>query len=87
MDRTELDQLPALLDVPTAAAVLGIGRSLAYELVRTHQWPTPVLRIGKLIKIPTAPLLHLMCTGPVDCEPSTGSAGSGRVDLIDPVSR
>ena len=60
MDRTELDQLPALLDVPTAAAVLGIGRSLAYELVRTHQWPTPVLRIGRLIKIPTAPLHRLI---------------------------
>jgi predicted DNA-binding transcriptional regulator AlpA len=60
MDRTELDQLPQLLDVPTAATVLGIGRSLAYELVRTGQWPTPVLRIGRLIKIPTAPLLRLI---------------------------
>ena len=29
MDRPDLDQLPALIDVPTAAAVLGIGRSLA----------------------------------------------------------
>lgn len=60
MDRNELDQLPALVDVPTAAAVLGIGRSLAYELVRTGQWPTPVLRIGRLIKIPTAPLRRLI---------------------------
>ncbi|MFN8127167.1 MAG: hypothetical protein U0R28_00050 [Candidatus Nanopelagicales bacterium] len=60
MDKHDLDQLPALLDVPTAATVLRIGRSLAYELVRTGQWPTPVLRIGRLIKIPTAPLRRLI---------------------------
>lgn len=60
MDHEELAALPALLDVPDAARVLGIGRSLAYELVRRGEWPTEVLRIGKLIKIPTAPLLRLL---------------------------
>lgn len=63
MTRDELDALPPVLDVPTAAHVLGIGRSLAYELVRTGQWPTQVLRVGKLIKIPTAPLLRLLDEG------------------------
>lgn len=58
MEIEELAGLPALLDVPDAARVLGIGRSLAYELVRRGEWPTEVLRIGKLIKIPTAPLLR-----------------------------
>ncbi len=38
--------LPAVLDVPQAARLLGIGRTLAYELVRTEQWPTPVIRVG-----------------------------------------
>jgi hypothetical protein len=60
MTRDELAALPPLLDVPTAAKVLGIGRSLAYDLIRRDQWPTAVLRIGKLIKIPTAPLLNLL---------------------------
>ena len=60
MNRHDLDQLPALIDVPTAAAVLGIGRSLAYDLVRTDRWPTPVLRVGKLIRIPTAALRRLL---------------------------
>ena len=60
MTRDELATLPALLDVPTAAKVLGIGRSLAYDLVRRGEWPTTVLHIGKLIKIPTAPLLVLI---------------------------
>lgn len=52
--------LPTVVDVPTAAAVLGIGRTAAYELIRTDQWPTSVLRMGKLIRIPTAPLLALV---------------------------
>lgn len=60
MDRTELDQLPPLVDVPTAAAILGIGRTLAYDLVKNDRWPTPVLRIGKLIRIPTAGLRRLI---------------------------
>ena len=60
MTHEELLALPPVLDVPTAGRVLGIGRSLAYELVRTGAWPTSVLRVGKLIKIPTAPLLRLL---------------------------
>jgi predicted DNA-binding transcriptional regulator AlpA len=49
-----------VVDVPTAAAVLGIGRTAAYELIRCGNWPTPVLRLGKLIRIPSAPLLDLV---------------------------
>ena len=52
--------VPPVVDVPTAAAILGIGRSAAYELVRLGQWPTPVLRLGKLIRIPSGPLLELV---------------------------
>jgi predicted DNA-binding transcriptional regulator AlpA len=60
MDRPDLDQLPALIDVPTAAAVLGIGRSLAYDLVRTDRWPTPVLRVGGSSASPSAALRRLL---------------------------
>jgi len=60
MNRDQLAELPPVLDVPTAAKVLGIGRSLAYDLVRRGEWPTQVLHIGKLIKIPTQPLVQLL---------------------------
>lgn len=60
MNASELSELPPLLDVPSAAKVLGIGRSLAYELLRSGRWPTPVIRMGRLIKIPTMPLLRLL---------------------------
>ncbi len=68
MNRDQLAALPPVLDVPAAAKVLGIGRSLAYELVRRGEWPTPVLHIGKLIKIPTEPLVRLLgvVTTPTD---------------------
>jgi predicted site-specific integrase-resolvase len=52
--------MPAVLDLLTAATMLGIGRTLAYELVRTGRWPTPIIRIGRLIKVPTQPLLDLL---------------------------
>jgi excisionase family DNA binding protein len=60
LTQAELRDLPAVVDVPTAAAALGIGRSAAYELIREGRWPTPVVRLGKLIRIPTASLLDVL---------------------------
>lgn len=60
MSTEQLRRLPTVIDVPTAAAILGVGRTAAYELIRTNRWPTPVLHVGKLIRIPTAPLLRLV---------------------------
>jgi predicted DNA-binding transcriptional regulator AlpA len=74
MDRTDLDHLPPLIDVPTAAAVLGIGRTLAYDLVRTDRFPTPVLRVGKLIRIPTAGLRRLLNADPAALNSGTETA-------------
>ena len=64
MNRDQLAALPPVLDVPTAARVLSIGRSLAYDLVRRGEWPTQVLHVGKLIKIPTEPLVRLLGVAP-----------------------
>ena len=69
MTRDELHDLPATVDVPTAGRVLGIGRTLAYHLVRTGQWPTPVLRAGKLIKIPSGPLIRLVEASAPEVDP------------------
>src|SRR5689334_12020901 len=37
----QAQELPAVVDVVTAADVLGIGRTAAYGLIRTEAWPTP----------------------------------------------
>ena len=77
MTATEVRSLPAIVDVVTAAEVLGIGRTVAYELVRTDRFPTPVLRVGRQIKIPTAYLLELLglSTEPVETLPRQPAAG------------
>ena len=63
--RDELLGLPPVIDVSTAAAVFGLGRSAAYELIRSGQWPTPIIRIGRHIRIPTLPLLEIVGMAPV----------------------
>lgn len=60
VDEDHLRQLPVVVDLVTAASVLGIGRTTAYELVRTGRWPTPVLRLGSRIRVPTAALRELL---------------------------
>lgn len=60
LDAESIRGLPPVVDVATAAAVLGIGRTAAYELIRTNSWPTPVVKLGKSIRIPSAPLLALV---------------------------
>jgi excisionase family DNA binding protein len=62
---TELSPLPAVLTVPQAAAVLGIGRSHAYQAVKSGDWPTSVIRVGRCIRIPAAEVLRLLGTGDV----------------------
>jgi excisionase family DNA binding protein len=59
-DSKEIGSIPAVLDLPDAARLLGVGRTFAYQLVRDGQWPTPVIRVGRLIKIPTRPLLEFL---------------------------
>jgi excisionase family DNA binding protein len=59
-DRQERAYYDELTDLIDAAALLGLGRTTAYRLVHDGQWPTPVLRLGRLIKIPTQPLLDLL---------------------------
>jgi excisionase family DNA binding protein len=56
----QLRQLPVVVDLVTAAAVLQIGRTTAYEMVRNGRWPTPIFRLGNRIRVPTAPLLELL---------------------------
>ena len=57
---TQLRNLPATVDLMTAARVLGLGRTKAYELAKHDRFPCRVIRIGDLYRIPTAGLLELL---------------------------
>jgi predicted DNA-binding transcriptional regulator AlpA len=56
----DIRALGAVTDLPTAAAILGIGRSTAYALANTNQFPVPVLRIGRRYRVAVAHLLRLI---------------------------
>jgi hypothetical protein len=49
--------LGTVTDVPTAAAIFGLSRSVAYDLVKTGAFPVPVLRFGARYRIPVAAIL------------------------------
>ena len=52
------------VDLMTAARALGLGRTKAYELARTGEFPCRVIRIGDTYRIPTAGLLELLGVAP-----------------------
>jgi hypothetical protein len=59
--RLTIDEVRALgttTDVVTAGAVLGIGRTTAYQLVWAGQFPVPVRRIGRKHVVAVAHLLR-----------------------------
>jgi hypothetical protein len=69
VNEDDLRQLPVVVDLVTAAAVLGVGRTAAYEMVRSGCWPTPVLRLGNRIRVPTAALRELLSLSPESPDP------------------
>jgi hypothetical protein len=53
----EIRSLPATIDLVTAGRVFGIGRTKAYQLARTGEFPCRVLRIGSSYRVATADLI------------------------------
>jgi Helix-turn-helix domain len=49
-----------MVDLLTAGRVLGIGRTTAYALARSGEFPCPVVRVGGAYKVPTSGLLRLL---------------------------
>lgn len=55
--------------IEEAAAELGIGRGLAYELARQGAFPVKLLRIGRLYRVVRADLDRALSEGLVGDEP------------------
>jgi hypothetical protein len=53
-------ELPVTVDLITAGAVLGMGRTAAYESHRRGDFPVPVLRVGHRYRVVTAHLQDLL---------------------------
>ncbi|WP_242891140.1 DNA-binding protein [Actinomadura litoris] len=53
----EIRSLPVTIDLVTAGRAFGVGRTKAYQLARTGQFPCKVLRVGRNYRVATADLL------------------------------
>jgi len=53
-------QLGLTTDVATAGAILGIGRSKAYQLAKNGEFPVTILNVGRRYLVPTNALLALL---------------------------
>lgn len=60
----ELLELPASVDLLTAARALHLGRTKAYELARRGEFPCAVFRVGDTYRVPTTGLLELLGLAP-----------------------
>jgi hypothetical protein len=49
--------LGVVTDLGTAAQILKIGRSLAYQLAASDDFPVPVIRAGRRYRVPIAGIL------------------------------
>ncbi|MEV5574526.1 DNA-binding protein [Spirillospora sp. NPDC052269] len=56
-NRSDLDSLPTVVDIPTAAKALGISRSYAYILAKEDRFPCRVIRVGTGYRVPTAAIM------------------------------
>ncbi|MFI6105804.1 DNA-binding protein [Streptomyces sp. NPDC051310] len=60
LTRRELLDLPAVVDVETAAKAFGLGRTTAYVLAKTEAFPCAVIRAGKSYRVITADMLRVL---------------------------
>ena len=73
LKREELLALPASIDIVTAGRAFGVGRTTAYALARTGEFPCRVIRAGRAYRAVTADLLRVLHIAP---ENSDGAGSS-----------
>ncbi|MEU8803199.1 helix-turn-helix domain-containing protein [Spirillospora sp. NPDC048819] len=56
----ELDTLPTVVSIMTAARALGLSRTYAYELAKRGDFPCRIIRIGTTYRVPSAELRKLL---------------------------
>ena len=50
----------AVISAEAAFEYLGIDRTTGYRAIKDDRFPIPVIRVGRLIKVPTAPLARML---------------------------
>lgn len=63
----------AVISAEDAFEYLGIDRTTGYRAIKDDRFPIPVIRVGRLIKVPTAPLARMLAG---EAEPVAAQAQS-----------
>ncbi|TDC18293.1 helix-turn-helix domain-containing protein [Actinomadura bangladeshensis] len=56
----DLDTLPTVVSIMTAARALGLSRTYAHELAKRGDFPCRIIRVGTTYRVPTAELRKLL---------------------------
>jgi len=82
----EVIALGVRTDVPTAGAILaGLCRDEAYRSVKRGDFPVPVVKVGRHLVVPVAPILELLGIKSDD-QPPSGQASRDASFAIAPDS-
>ena len=83
----EVIALGVRTDVPTAGEILaGLCRDEAYRSVKRGDFPVPVLKVGRHLVVPVAPILELLQIKPYDQPPSGPAARNPSLELAPDAS-
>lgn len=64
LSRDELLQLPAAIDIETAARAFGLGRTTAYALAKSGEFPCELIKAGRSYRVITADLWRVLRIAP-----------------------
>lgn len=84
LTRDELLSLPASVDIVTAGRAFGVGRTTAYALAKSGEFPCKVIRAGRSYRAITADLLRVLHVAPENSDAAGGpapAASSERINL------
>lgn len=65
----EVAQQRATVDLRFALKAVGLAEVTGYRLAKVNELPFPVLRVGRLYKVPTSGLLAALGLEPLDPDP------------------
>lgn len=58
--RQDVENLGVRTTVEVAGSILGLSRTQAYGAIERGTFPVPVIRVGRRMVVPTAPILALL---------------------------
>lgn len=69
----DVGSLPPVLTISQAGALLGMGRSSAYQLLHEGRFPVPLLPVPGRRRVATAAVLELLGLPPFTASPEPGT--------------